>query len=76
MNERLSCTSPGCRRTAARKGKLARAVEWICPKHWAQLTKVEKRVWARFRREQRKFGFSPRPVAYERIWLALKRRAR
>lgn len=50
--------------------------EWICQPHWSLIPKAERRVWSRHLRQHRAHGFSLRPEAADRIWRALKRRAR
>ncbi len=69
MSNRTPCCIPDCRRTSADP-----FYEWICPKHWALLTKNERRVWARHKREARRFGQPIRLEAYNRTWQSLKRR--
>lgn len=77
-DDRIGCLVEGCRRTARRVDPASGREwnEWICGNHWRLLTKLEKRVWARFRRQQRRFGERPRPEAYDRIWSAIKTRVR
>lgn len=70
MSERTPCSVPGCDRTTAKPFG-----EWICGKHWSLLTKDERRVWHRHKRQERRFGAPLRQAAYDRIWKALKRRA-
>jgi len=67
--ERTPCCISGCKRSTAKPFG-----EWICAKHWSLLTKAERRVWYRHKRQERRFGVTPRPQAYFRIWDALKRR--
>lgn len=70
MSERTPCCIPGCSRSTAK-----RFAEWICGKHWMLLTKAERRVWHRHKRQLRRYGEPLRPEAFDRIWAALKRRA-
>lgn len=75
--ERIGCCVPDCRRTGRRQpeGALRPYTEWICARHWNLLTKDERRVWNRHRRQIRKYGQSVRPEACDRIWAILKKRA-
>lgn len=68
-DERTPCCIPGCRRTIGEPH-----YEWICSKHWSLLTKNERRVWHRHKRQAKRYGKPVRLEAYNRIWASLKKR--
>lgn len=49
--------------------------EWICQAHWSRLTKRERAVHNRHRRQFLRLGFQPHPAAAARVWASCKRRA-
>lgn len=66
---RMGCSVPDCRRGTCRYA----GGEWLCGKHWGRLTKAERRVFSRCKRQARKVGlWTDRG---ERVWRALVRRA-
>lgn len=67
----ITCSVPGCHRRTGRfhPGE----AEWICGVHWERITKGERRVLSRAKRQARKIGeWLP---THERVWRALVRRA-
>lgn len=76
---RIRCCIPGCSRTmgadtaAKRFGHVP--AEWICQPHWSRLSRKERAIWGRMKRQARRFGVWVRPEAASRVWAALKRRA-
>jgi hypothetical protein len=79
MTDRLACCIAGCTNTmghdTARKRFGGIPAEWICAAHWSRISRDERRIWARFKRQTRVAGSPMRPEADQRIWEALKRRA-
>lgn len=76
--EKIICRIKGCHRgihveTAVKRWGHAN-VSLICGVHW-RLTKAEKAVWHRIRRQARKFGLDSLGDREWRIWDALSRRA-
>jgi len=71
MTGRLSCAVNGCLRTTGKPFAV-----WICGKHWMRLTKAERRVWARIRRQAKRYGWDALDrERHDRIWYGLVRRA-
>lgn len=72
--ESAPCQVEGCRRTASR----ARYSETICAQHWRAGVppgSEARRVWLRFRRIVRRFGWTAeREARGERLWAWLKHR--
>lgn len=65
----ITCSAEGCHR---RTGRFERG-EWLCSVHWARITRAERRVLFRAKRQAKRIGeWLPR---HERIWRALVRRA-
>lgn len=68
----IPCSVDGCRRTARLTG------EWVCPAHWRAGVppgSPARRVWLRFGRIVRRFGWTPeREARQERLWAWLKAR--
>ena len=64
---REPCSIAGCRRTVKRSDHPAHYDRFVCSGHWRLVCSATKRVKARHEREHRRFGFYPRPEAYERI---------
>lgn len=64
-----NCSVPGC------KAWTSRFDDWICSRHWARLTRAEKRVLTRLKRIGRRYGWEAVDVRINRIWNALVRRA-
>ncbi len=49
--------------------------DWICARHWGRLTRAERRLWARFKRLARRYGWEALGARADRIWSALVRRS-
>lgn len=74
----IPCVVPGCHRSigsmtfAKRFGAIA-AAEWICSRHWSTIPPIKRKVYARVRRRERRFGFNL--PASARLWSYLVRQA-
>jgi hypothetical protein len=65
---RIRCEVPGCRRTRVPNASWPVDGQWwLCAVHWPRVSAGVKRVLARYRRQERKFGQQARPAAYSRI---------
>ncbi len=73
MSERVKCAIRGCQRTTGRD-----VGEWVCGEHWragVPPRSPQRRVWLRFRRIVRKYGWTnERANRQDRIWAWLKAR--
>jgi hypothetical protein len=67
QHPRTPCVIDGCGRSTAKP-----FAEWICGKHWAALTKAEKRAWGRLKRRARYKPEKVSPEAFLRIWRRCK----
>lgn len=77
MSKKIFCRVPGCHRYTRRETALKRwgsvHVSLICGFHWRRLTKAERAVWARLRRQEHRYG--QQPARQNRVWDALIRRS-
>lgn len=74
---RVPCEVPGCSRTMG-SDRYQRLFghppgTWICVEHWRWVPRGWKRVLSRHNRERRKYGFTPREAAYDRVWARIYR---
>lgn len=73
----VPCIIDGCKRrmgVATYRKRWGEPGSWICPHHWGRATKAEKRVIARIKRLERKFGWEAVAWRSKRIWDAVLRR--
>lgn len=77
--DKIMCRVPGCHRGMHVETAVKRwgheNVSLICGHHWRRLTRAERAVWSRIRRQARKFGVDSLGSREWRIWEALTRRA-
>lgn len=76
--QRLGCRAPACRRGIGvnawkkRFGDIpVEGSEYVCQSHWSSLPTAKRKVYARIRRRERRFG--ARTPASARIWRRLMR---
>lgn len=76
--DRIPCIAPGCRRGIGidawrrRFGYLASGdAQYVCQRHWSQVPSAMRRVYARAKRRERRFG-THLPSTH-RLWRRLAR---
>lgn len=78
-NGKIMCRVAGCHRgmhsETAQKRWGHSNVSLICGTHWRQLSRIERAVWSRLRRQARRFGIEHFGDREMRVWNALIRRA-